>query len=270
MTTLPPELATKLQSASSSSITLNAEECKTLISATEKPSFVSVTLKFSRYGSFEISDFALPALTIDALRSEATAKWNRMVENDFLIFSNDKYTHEVSDNYLHHVKCPRTFFIKTKQIGFSEFNENQALDYAGVNEIVDVALDDARFPSPVSIPDNDPLLLHTVKELELKHNLYNPLEKGCEYTRREFISSVLVLAASIADVKMACEEDVHGSVGYGPVDWTAHYHNHRMCITEGKKDIATQGLYQNLAQLAAAEEGRGQKRQFCVDFLFTE
>ena len=192
----------------SSSITLSAEECKALLNAAASPSFVSVTLKYSSYGSFEIPDFSLPALTVDALRKEATVHWNRLMENDFSIFSNDKCTHEVSDNYLLHAKYPRTFFIKTRQIGFSEFNEHQALEYAGVKEILDVELDDPRFPPALSISDNDPLLLHTVKELKLKHRLYNPLEKGCENTRREFISSVLVLAASLAEVKMACEENI--------------------------------------------------------------
>ena len=264
-TLLPLALTTKLQNASSESITLSAEERKSLVEAITKRSFISLTLKYSRFGSVEIPDVALTAVTVNALREQATFKWNQLRENDFSIFSNERHTHEISDNYLQNAKYPRTFYIKTKQIGFSEFSESEALNYAGVKEILDVEIDDSRFPQPVSIPDNHPLLLHTVKELELKHKLYNPLEKGCEYTRREFISSVLVLAASIAEVKMACEETVNGSLGYGPVDWMAHCQNHRICITEGKKDNATQGLHQNLAQLAAAAEGRGQKRQFCVD-----
>jgi hypothetical protein len=95
--------------------------------------------------------------------------------------------------------------------------------------------------------------------------LYDPIEEGCEYTRREFISPILILAASIAGVKLACEEQVDGSAGKGPVDWIVHSLNHRICITEGKKDNITQGLYQNLAQLTAAGEGRGEKRAFRVD-----
>jgi len=70
----------------------------------------------------------------------------------------------------------------------------------------------------------------------------------------------------ISGVKLACEEHVEGSAGKDPVDWVAHYQNHRICITkEGKKDNITQGLYQNLAQLTASGEGRGNKRLFCVD-----
>lgn len=122
------------------------------------------------------------------------------------------------------------------------------------------------FPPPVDdISDSDILYLHAIEDLNVRHKLYDPLEEGCEYTRREFISPILVLAASVSGVKLACEEQVEGSVGKGPVDWVAHYQNHRICITEGKKDNITQGLYQNLAQLAAAGEGRGEKRMFCVD-----
>jgi hypothetical protein len=72
----------------------------------------------------------------------------------------------------------------------------------------------------------------------------------------------------LTPVKRACEEQVDGTLGKGPVEWMAHYENHRICITEGKKDNVTQGMYRNLAQLAAAGEGRGQKRSFCVDLPF--
>lgn len=186
----------------------------------------------------------------------------------FFICSDDKCRHVVSDDYLRNANYPRTLCIKTKQIEFSEFSEEEALDYAGISEIRMVRSDDPRFPQPASIPDTHDLLLHAVKDINLKHKLYDPLEQGCEYTRREFISSFLVLAASIAEVKLACEEQVVGSLGKGPVDWMAHYANHRICITEGKEDNVAQGLYQNLAQLTAAGEGRGRKRSFCVDLPF--
>ena len=71
--------------------------------------------------------------------------------------------------------------------------------------------------------------------------------------------------ASMFWSQIGVRRTVEGSAGKGPVDWVAHYQNHKICITEGKKDNVTQGLYQNLAQLAAAGEGRGKKRIFCVD-----
>ena len=247
---------------------LDDKERKLLIAAIAKPAtdFVSVSLKYSKFGSTTIQDIAKSAVTVNFLNEQAIAKWeSRLGEVDFNIFSDKECNHAVNDEYLRKTKYPRTLFIKTKQIGFSEFGAEDALSYAGIGKIDLVDETDSRFPQPAKIEDSNEYLLHSVKDLRLKHKLYDPLEEGCEETRREFISAVLVLAASFAGVKLACEEEVNGSIGKGPVDWTAHYENHRIFITEGKKDNITQGLYQNLAQLTAAGEGRGQKRSFCVD-----
>lgn len=47
----------------------------------------------------------------------------------------------------------------------------------------------------------------------------------------------------MCNVKLACEEQNDGSTGKGPVDWVAHYANHRIfCIKEWKKDNLTHGL----------------------------
>jgi len=98
MTALPLELERKLECASSSSITLNAEEDKLLTSATAVgPSFVSVTLRFSSFGSLDIPDISRSAVTVNFLRREASSKWTKLVENEFSIFSNDKFTHDLSD-----------------------------------------------------------------------------------------------------------------------------------------------------------------------------
>lgn len=147
--------------------------------------FVTVTLKYSRLGLLKISDEARTAVTVDALREQATSKWDsRLNEVDFSIFSDDEHSHVVSDDYLRNAKYPRTLYMKTKQIGFSEFSEDDALKYAGVRTIKTVDDSDDRFPESDTIPDDHDLLLHAVKDLKLKHALYNPLEQGCEYTRR--------------------------------------------------------------------------------------
>ena len=181
------------------------------------------------------------------------------------MYSDKESSHEISDAYLQVCSYPLTVYVKTAQMGFSAFTEIEALKYAGIREIQLVGNDDKAFPSPMEIPEDSEFLLHIIKDIEMRHNLYDPIEEGCEYTRREFISPMLILAASIAGVKLACEEQVEGSAGKGPVDWIVHYLNHRICITEGKKDNISQGLYQNLAQLTAAGEGRGKKRAFRVD-----
>ena len=239
------------------------------IARTPVTDFVTVSLKYIKFGSTTtIQDIAKSAVTVNFLNEQAIAKWEsttRLGEVEFNIFSDKECNHAVNDEYLRNTKYPRTFFIKTKQIGFSEFGAEDALRYAGIGKIDLVDETDLRFPQPAKIEDSNEYLLHAVKDLRLKHKLYDPLEEGCEETRREFISAVLVLAASFAGVKLACEEELNGSIGKGPVDWTVQYENHRICITEGKRDNITEGLYQNLAQLTAVGEGRGQKHSFWVD-----
>lgn len=153
---------------------------------------------------------------------------------------------------------PLEICVRTDRKGFADFTQALALKYAEVSEVCQ----EESSVVQQSIDDNAPALLHTMKDLEMKHALYDPLDEGCEYTRREFISSVLCLAATTAGVKLACEEKIEGSLGNGPVDWVAHYSNYRICITEGKKDNLSHGVVQNIAQLAAASENLGKKRKF--------
>ena len=230
---------------------------------------ISFSMKYGRFSSV-VPPMRRNRLTVSFIKEEAKQKWTELSDVQISLYSDKEGKHKINDNFLQDCAVPLTIFVKTTQKGFSEFTDIEALEYAGVKEISMVGEDfqDNFFPPPLSIDEkseNALRLEHTIQDLKNRHKLYDPLEEGCEYTRREFISPILVLAASISGVKLACEEQVEGSVGKGPVDWVAHYENHRICITEGKKDNITQGLYQNLAQLTAAGEGRGKKRAFCVD-----
>lgn len=257
-------LKKRLRASNGKPITLTSEECK-ILAAEPTVDPVSVTLKFQR-STIRIADIDRSTITVAFLANEAIAKWSSSLSDaNISLYTEREYTYAVSDAYLKGCTYPRTLFVKSEQTSFSEFSEDEALKYAGVQDIDMDNEEKSVFPPVVAIDDDNELLAHAVKDLHLKHTLYNPIEKGCEYTRREFISSVLVLAASIAGVKLTCEEQINGSSGKGPVDWMAHYQNHRICITEGKKDNISGGLYQNLAQLAAASEGRGTKRSFCAD-----
>ena len=53
--------------------------------------------------------------------------------------------------------------------------------------------------------ENNELLAHAIKDLELELALCNPVKKGCECAQCEFIPAVLVLAASIAVAMLTCE-----------------------------------------------------------------
>ncbi len=127
----------------------------------------------------------------------------------------------------------------------------------------DIKIDTTQFPGPFEIKECNEWLQHAITDLRIKHALFDPLTEGCEATRREFISAVLVLAATlVGNVKLAVEELVVGSLGKGPVDWVALFEGFRICITEGKKDNLTQGQIQNIAQLAASREHASGKRKF--------
>lgn len=242
-------------------ITLTNDECTLLVD--DLP--LSCAIKRSR-STAVVPNVLQNMLTIDFIEDQARLKWKELNESNFSLFSDKECKNRINDNYLQICACPLVVFVKTTQKGFSEFSDVEALKYAGVKEIITVEENDhVSFPPPVDINDSDKSLKRAIEDLNVCHKLYDPLEEGCECTRREFISPILVLAASISGVKLAFEEQVEGSVGEGPVVWVAHCQNHRTCITEGKKDNIAQGLHQNLAQLAAAGEGRGEKQVFSVD-----
>lgn len=252
------DLAATKAKLTSAGISLSQEECKLL--ASDLP--VTFSLKYGR-ATMAVPKLHRNNITTDFISAQVKQKWTELEELDLALYSDKDSKHEIDDVYLQACSYPLVVYVRTIQKGFSDFTPTDALNYAGVGEIALVKQD--VFPAPVEIKDDNHRLIHVIEDLRMRHQLYDPLEEGCEYTRREFISPVLVLAALITGVKLACEEMVEGSTGKGPVDWVAHYQNHRIYITEGKKDNITQGLYQNLAQLTAAGEGRGSKRQFCVD-----
>ena len=154
---------------------------------------------------------------------------------------------------------PATIVVENMRKGFSDFKEIDAYRYAGVTTQV---IDACAFPTRVDIQVEDVLFQHAKNDLTIKHRLFGALTEGCEYTRREFISSVLVLAAGIAKVQLGVEEPIAGRLGHGPVDWVALYKSYRICITEGKRDDLTKGVVQNIAQMAATGEDKNPKRKF--------
>ena len=154
---------------------------------------------------------------------------------------------------------PATIVVENMRKGFSDFKEGEAYRYAGVTTQV---IDAGKFPTRVDIQVEDELFQHAKNDLTIKHRLFGALTEGCEYTRREFISSVLVLAAGIAKVQLGVEEPIAGRLGHGPVDWVALYKSYRICITEGKRDDLTKGVVQNIAQMAATGEDKSPKRKF--------
>lgn len=70
-----------------------------------------------------------------------------------------------------------------------------------------------------------------------------------EYTKREFISPVLVGCLHLLkDVTMVCEKKIIGTFGNGPVDYVLMYKSLHILLTEAKKGDIEGGVMQNLVQ----------------------
>lgn len=224
---------------------------------------VSITVKYGRKQmAFSVIRVGL---TRDFIFRQITGPWS-LEEVEFDLYEDKVGKVRLSDDYLLIHASPIVAYVKASQIGFSEFSKAEALAYAGIAAGDDLKFDSEleTFPDAVTIPDDDVHLTHAIDDLKLKYELYDPIESGCEYTKREFISPILALSAKHAGVKLACEEQIEGSKGKGPVDWVAKFQQFHICITEGKKDNLDKGVYQNLAQLTAASETMG-KRLLPVD-----
>lgn len=220
----------------------------------DKP--VVITLKYSQ-NKTEIHPWR-KHLTLQALRESVITTWSDFEVAEFrLKFDGAILLEEESD--IAKLTFPATIVVENMSKGFSDFKEGEAYRYAGVtNQVINAD----EFPTRVDIKVDNELFLHAKKDLTIKHRLFGALSEGCEYTRREFISSVLVLAASIAEVQLGVEELIAGRLGHGQVDWVALYKSYRICITEGKKDDLTKGVVQNIAQMAATGEDKSPKRRF--------
>lgn len=230
----------------------------------EEDSSVVVTLKYSNRKKVTMSNILFGDITVAFLKHQVWETWPELQDMKFELEGGNN--HAINDAFLDHCTFPLHLTVKVEQSGFSDFMSlEKALSYAGVEELVEGDVAELNFPAKLTIAPTDPVLHHVYEDLKLKHALYDPLAQGCEYTRREFISPILVLAATKAGVKLACEQEVEGTRAKGPVDWMAHYKRHGICITEGKKDNISGGIAQNIAQLTALGEKRGTKRAYRVD-----
>ena len=72
------DLTAKLLASQSTPISLSVEENKTLVGAIQTRSFVSLTMKYSRFVSVKIEGLSHSSLTVDTLGREATNKWESL------------------------------------------------------------------------------------------------------------------------------------------------------------------------------------------------
>jgi hypothetical protein len=233
----------------------------------QRDSSAVVILKYGNRKEATLNNLSPGKISVSFLKSQVLKRWKDLEGVNFALLERGGRNHVVDDAFLKGISFPLYLTVKVDQSGFSDFmTREKALLYAGVSRL-EYAGDAEKltFPAKLVIDESDPVLLHAYEDLKLKHALYDPIEEGCEYTRREFISPILVLAATKAGVKLSCEEVIEGTRAKGPVDWMAHYNDHGICITEGKRDDIAGGMWQNIAQLTALGEKRGTKRTHEVD-----
>eukprot|EP00978_Attheya_sp_CCMP212_P005317 scaffold11872_cov53-Attheya_sp.AAC.1 len=216
---------------------------------------VEITLEYGR-ATKEIR--ALKSdVTLQSLSNTVKNTWKVFKVADFQLVVEDVVG--LSNNSISQLKFPVTVIVENLRKGFSDFNDEEAYSYAGVNSTV---ADKSQFPPPVDVDPNDKWFLHVVDDLTIKHQVFGALYEGCKYMRWEFISAMMILSANLAGVNLAVKENVEGQLAEGPVDWVALYQSYWICITEGKKDNLSNGVVQNIAQLAATRECRNPMRKF--------
>lgn len=197
-------------------------------------------------------------VSVDTLSAAVKSQWKEFEVAAFE-FSVNAVTLSKENEFHLLRKFPLQVAVENLSKGFSKFREKDAYAYARVSSAI---TDTKKFPQTVQVDKAGKWFQHALDDLKIKHELFGALTEGCEYTRREFISAVLILSAKLAGVKLAVEERIEGSLGNGPVDWVALYQSYRVCVTEGKKDALSDGLIQNIGQLAATREDRNPKRNF--------
>jgi len=208
---------------------------------------------------------------LDALQDKIESAWPHFnVMSYSLVYCNQSKESDVSNTQrlrellgLHPQSSTHMFKVKKMCLGFS--------DYCDKNKAEKVL-------SKLNAYSSDPAMIQQVNDM---FALENPLqwsvlikqESGniqtellrrrkidltigvSEYTKREFISPVLIGSLQIVDeITMMCEKKIIGSFGNGPVDYSLIYKNINIVLTEAKKEDMEGGLIQNLVQQEASHE----------------
>jgi hypothetical protein len=222
-----------------------------------------VTLKFGTSKSPD-QPMAKGEITLSFLHDLALDSFSECIQRSFKIgyktTAESSITSFATDQqlaaYLETTGPDITFWVVSGCKGFSEFNLEEAVEYARAAE--DPITDDTQFPSEDFTNDDTikGILDYAVQDMMCKIPIFGPIsEAQNEASVRELIGPVLVAAARIAGgIKLVCEKKITGSRGAGPVDYAVVYKKFNVVITEAKKDNLTGGLGQNIAQLVSARE----------------
>lgn len=153
------------------------------------------------------------------------------------------------------------FTVKSCCTGFSDYaNKKQAALHVAGLPFVDPSLiltDDAVFPL-----STNSTIVDAAKQTQLelmKRAKAIDLDEACEYTKREFISVLLIAAICICNaserlISMICEKTVVGKHGRGPIDYALLFKRIFVLLTEAKNTDLEGGQSQNIVQQESCRE----------------
>eukprot|EP01041_Mallomonas_annulata_P011867 gene11867-24866_t len=155
--------------------------------------------------------------------------------------------------------CILTVKAADKSVGFSDFTETSAFEYAKLFPGTQIAEAKEHFSclssDIVAGEEFVTLVAHVVKDLQYKSRAVDYLN---ECSMRQFMDATLVSAVILMDIdvklKLACEKKIIGTRGNGPVDYAFVYKFYSIVLTEAKRNDIDSAVKQNLAQQVASRE----------------
>jgi hypothetical protein len=113
-----------------------------------------------------------------------------------------------------------------------------------------------------------------IDELQKNADVFGDVTRN-EMTCREFISPFLTTAVKHLQVNepllaLRAEEELNGSRGFGPVDYTVVLDDIVICVTEAKKMDFDKGAAQNIVQMHSAVESLSKRKREDTDLEDSE
>ncbi|CAG8647844.1 198_t:CDS:1 [Ambispora leptoticha] len=121
---------------------------------------------------------------------------------------------------------------------------------------------------------SDDMLKLLIDELQKNTDVFGDVTRN-EMTCQEFISPFLTTAVKHLQVKepllaLRAEDELNGSRGFGPVDYTVVLDDIVICVTEAKKMDFDKGAAQNIVQMHSAVESLSKRKREDEDLKDSE
>jgi hypothetical protein len=226
--------------------------------------FFNATLKYKRQ-----SLSLMHRTNLDSLISGIQIKWPAFKIMEFKIYWRNPISNEdeliVKDSQLKQFHAQTvSFTVKSCCVGFSDYANKKAealiATGANYNDHTLINTDDNAFPIE-NVIDHAITEQAKIVQVEL-HRLETSikLEEASEYTKRLFISPLLVAAICYCNnveknsVSMLCEKIVCGKHGRGPIDFALLFKHIFVLLTVAKNTDMEGGQSQNIVQQESCRE----------------